>query len=132
MDNIQPFLRTDYKSALTAVEKITNSPPVGYKKPTSEVDPVHTVIIGQNNTIIALLEEVSRKLNHLIDSTKGTNLSKDIDGLIKQVSKLSLGTYTNTKTTSKNSQKFIKVTTKKDSKAASTNAAPPTNNDDSL
>jgi len=109
MDNIQPFLGTDYKSALTTVEKITNSPPVGYKKPTSEVDPVHTIIIGQNNTIIALLEEVSRKLNHLIDSTKGTNLSKDINGLIKQVSKLSLGTYTNTKTTFKNSQKFIKV-----------------------
>ena len=90
MDNIQPFLGNDYKSALTAVKKITNSPPVGYKKPTSEVDPVHTVLIGQNNTIIAPLEEVSRILNHLIDSTKGTNLSKDIDGLIKQVSKLSL------------------------------------------
>jgi len=132
MDNIQPFLGSDYKSALTAVEKITNSPPVGYKKPTSEVDPVHTVLIGQNNTIIALLEEVSRKLNHMIDSTKETNLSKDIDGLIKQVSKLSLGTHTPIKTTFKNSQKFIKVVTKKDLKAASTNAASPTNNDNSL
>ena len=132
MDNIQPFLGSDYKTALTAVEKITSSPPVGYKKPTSEVDSVHTVLIGQNNTIIALLEEVSRKLNHMIDSTKKTNLSKDIDGLIKQVSKLSLGTHTHIKTTSKTSQKFIKVTTKKDSKAASTNAAPSSNNDNSL
>ena len=132
MDNIQPFLGPDYKSALTAVEKITNSPPVGYKKPTSEVDPVHTVLIGQNNTIIALLEEVSRKLNHMIDSTKETNLSKEIDGLIKQVSKLSLGTHTPTKTTFKNSQKIIKVVTKKDLKAASTNAASPTNKDNSL
>jgi len=132
MDNIQPFLGSDYKSALTAVEKITNSPPIGYKKPTSEVDSVHTVLIGQNNTIIALLEEVSRKLNHMIDSTKKTNLSEDLDGLIKQISKLSLGTNTPIKTTSKNSQKFIKVTTKKDSKAASTNAAPATNNNDSL
>jgi len=132
MDNIQPFLSSDYKSALTAVEKITSSPPVGYKKPTAKVDPVHTVLIGQNNTIIALLEEVSRKLNHIIDSTKKTNLSKDIDGLINQISKLSLGIHTPIKTTSKNSQKFVKVTTKKDSKAASTNAATPTNNDDSL
>jgi len=68
----------------------------------------------------------------MIDSTKGTNLSKDIDGLIKQVSKLSLGTHTHMKITSKNSQKFIKVTTKKDSKAASTNTAPSSNNDNSL
>ena len=132
MDNIQPFLGSDYKSALTAVEKITNSPPIGYKKPTSEVDSVHTVLIGQNNTIIALLEEVSRKLNHIIDSTKKTNLSEDMDNLIKQVSKLSLGTHTPIKTTFKKSQKFIKVITKEDSKAANTNAAPSTNKENSL
>ena len=42
------------------------------------------------------------------------------------------GTHTPIKTTFKNSQKFIKVITKKDSKAASTNAAPATNNNDSL
>ena len=129
MDNIQPFLGTDYKSVLTTVEKITNSPPVGYKKPTSEVDPVHTVIIGQNNTIIALLEEVSRRLNHIIDSTKGSNLSKDIEGLTKQVSKLSLGTHTHIKTTT---HKFIKVTTKKDTKVVSTDATSSTNNNNSL
>jgi len=132
MDNIQPFLGSDYKTALTAVEKITSSPPVGYKKPTSEVDSVHTVLIGQNNTIIALLEEVSRKLNHIIDSTKKPNLSEDINSLIKQVSKLSLGTHTPIKATFKNSQKFIKVVTKEDPKAASTNAASSTNNNESL